>query len=76
MPDCRRTGIGAALIEATLKMAFQQQIIRVELTVFSDNCSAIRLYKMFGFRVEGELQDDAVVDGQYRNSLVMAVIRR
>lgn len=75
LPEHRKNGVGAALIESSLGLAFQQKIVRVELSVFADNDRAIRLYKKFGFRVEGELRDDAVIDGHYKNSLVMAVIR-
>jgi RimJ/RimL family protein N-acetyltransferase len=76
LPDHRNKGIRNALLDAALKKAFQKNIVRVELVVFSDNEHAVRLYKKFGFRIEGELQDDAVIDGQYKNSLIMALIRR
>ncbi|MGI9475401.1 MAG: GNAT family N-acetyltransferase [Hyphomicrobiaceae bacterium] len=76
LPNHRKKGIGNALIDAALNKAFQRNIVRVELAVFSDNVEAVQLYKKFGFRVEGELQDDAVIDGQYKNSLIMALICR
>ena len=76
LPDYRKQGIGKALLSAALKKAFEKDIVRVELAVFSDNVNAVQLYKKFGFRIEGELQDDAVIDGQFKNSLIMALIRR
>lgn len=76
LPDYRKQGIGKALLDAALKKTFEQNIVRVELAVFSDNLNAVRLYEKFGFRIEGELQVDAVIDGQYKNSLIMALIRR
>lgn len=76
LPDYRGRGIGKALISAALEKAFDKNIVRVELAVFSDNLNAIRLYEKFGFCIEGELQDDVFIDGRYRNSLVMAHVRR
>ena len=76
LPEFRKRGVGTALIEATLMKAFEQNIIRVELAVFADNPSAIQLYKKFGFCNEGELQDDVMIDGQFKNSLMMALVRK
>ena len=76
LPDYRHRGIGNALIDVALTQAFKKDITRIELAVFSDNLNAIQLYKKFGFCIEGELQDDVFIDGQYRNSLIMALVRR
>lgn len=76
LPEFRKNGVGTALIEATLKKAFEQKIIRIELAVFSDNQPAIQLYKNFGFIIEGELKNDVRIDDQFKNSLVMAIVRK
>ncbi len=74
--EFRGKGIGTSLIEATLKKAWEQNLVRIELTVFTDNKPAIHLYEKIGFCVEGELRDDIFVDGRYKNSLMMAIVDR
>lgn len=76
LPNYRGHGIGTALMDAALKKAFEKNIVRIELAVFVDNLNAIRLYEQFGFQKEGELKDDVIIDGQYKNSLIMALIRK
>jgi len=76
LPNYRGRGIGKALIDTALKKAFEKNIVRIELAVFADNLNAVRLYEQFGFQTEGELQDDVLIDGQYKNSLVMALVRK
>ena len=48
---------------------------RVELTVFADNQAAQRLYRSFGFEVEGVLRDYALRDGVYVDTVSMARLR-
>ena len=45
---------------------------RLELTVYVDNEPAIRLYKKFGFEIEGTRRADAFRDGVYVDSYAMA----
>jgi len=45
----RRSGLGAALVEAALKRARQRGCARVELDVNEANSAAIALYERFGF---------------------------
>jgi putative acetyltransferase len=71
---CRR-GIGTALAAAVIEAADRWLAIkRLQLTVYSDNASAIALYRKFGFEVEGTFGAFAFRDGAYVDALAMARI--
>ncbi len=54
VPEAQRRGVGRALMQAMRDCTDQRaQILRIELTVFTDTERAIALYRHFGFRVEG-----------------------
>lgn len=73
--DFHRQGIGVALLEALLDAAFNWlQILRVELTVFSENAGAIALYERAGFRREGVLRAYAFRNGAYADVIAMALM--
>ena len=59
----RRSGVGQALIEATVEWAASAGAERVVLLVIEDNTPAIRLYESCGFAFTGARQsrdrDDA-----------------
>ncbi|RXJ68700.1 GNAT family N-acetyltransferase [Veronia nyctiphanis] len=68
-------GIGSSPMEAVITLADKWlNIRRIELEVFSDNISAITLYRKFGFEVEGEAKDFAFKDGQFVSALYMSRI--
>jgi L-phenylalanine/L-methionine N-acetyltransferase len=48
---------------------------RLELSVYPDNEPAIKLYKKFGFQVEGTQIGSAFRDGQFLDTLMMARVR-
>lgn len=48
---------------------------RLQLTVYTDNEAAIRLYKKFGFAVEGTAKAYAFRDGAYVDSYFMARVK-
>jgi putative acetyltransferase len=74
--DHHGRGIGTALLAALVDTADNWlDLKRLELTVFVDNEPAIRLYKKFGFVVEGTRRADAFRDGQHVDSYQMARIR-
>ena len=54
---------------------YEAQILRIELTVFSDNARAISLYRKFGFVVEGTLVGYAYRNGRYVDAYTMARLR-
>jgi L-phenylalanine/L-methionine N-acetyltransferase len=69
-------GVGSALIKAALDLADNWlDIRRVELTVFTDNDDAIRLYEKNGFVTEGHLRDFAFRDGRYVDAYSMARLK-
>jgi putative acetyltransferase len=69
-------GVGTALIRAIVDLADHWvNLTRLELEVFADNETAIRLYERFGFQVEGTLRQHAFRDGQYVDSMVMGRLR-
>ena len=47
-------------------------ILRIELTVYTDNVAALRLYQKFGFVIEGTHRAYALRDGAYVDAHAMA----
>lgn len=72
--DYRGRGIGRALMAATLQAAKERGISRIELTVRVDNERAKRLYESFGFMTEGLCRRHMLVDGEYKDSWLMALL--
>lgn len=76
--DDERTGqgIGAALLGALLEVADDWWgLRRVELTVYSDNAPAVRLYERLGFEREGVHRAYAMRGGALVDALAMARLR-
>lgn len=74
--DHRRRGIGTALLAALVDAADNWlNVRRIELTVYVDNEPGIRLYKKFGFEIEGTRRADAFRAGKFVDSLMMARVR-
>jgi putative acetyltransferase len=74
--DFRGRGVGSALMKAALDLADNWlDIRRIELTVFTDNDDAIRLYERNGFVTEGHFRDFAFRDGRYVDAYSMARLR-
>lgn len=64
--DWQGKGVGTALMEAATDFADKWlNLLRLELMVYTDNQPGIRLYKKFGFEIEGRLRQVAFRDGQY-----------
>jgi len=76
IPAYRSRGLGVRLLNATLEAAFGAGFVRVELDVHADNARAIALYDKVGFVREGTVRDAVFVDGEYRDAITMALIRR
>ncbi len=74
--DWQRKGVGTVLTREAIELADNWlNVIRIELTVYTDNEPAIALYRKFGFRTEGTHQKYAFRDGQYVDAYAMARIR-
>jgi putative acetyltransferase len=66
-------GVGSALMAALVDYADRwAQVLRLELTVFTDNLPAIALYRRFGFQIEGTHRAYALRDGVYVDAHAMA----
>jgi RimJ/RimL family protein N-acetyltransferase len=72
----RGRGHGTALIDAALRSAKQRGMIRIQLSVHADNAPAIRLYEKVGFKTEGTLRDAVLIDGQFKDLIVMGRLDR
>jgi RimJ/RimL family protein N-acetyltransferase len=75
-PQWRGRGVGWRLLNAALKKARRGGFTRIELDVFADNARAIALYEKAGFVREGVQRDASLVDGQYRDAILMAWFNR
>jgi L-phenylalanine/L-methionine N-acetyltransferase len=74
--DWQGKGIGSALMEAALDLADNWlNLIRLELTVYSDNAAGIALYEKFGFEIEGTHHRYAFRNGGYVDAYSMARIK-
>lgn len=69
-------GLGRDAVCTLLRYAFQHaNLRRITLEVLADNERAIRCYRACGFREEGRLREHAWHAGQYKDVLVMGVLR-
>jgi ribosomal protein S18 acetylase RimI-like enzyme len=75
LPHARGRGIGAMLMELTIKRAWSLGLERIQLAVRADNIGAKVLYERFGFATEAVLKRDFCVDGQYFDGYLMALLR-
>ena len=74
--DWQGKGVGSARMQAAVDLADRwQNLRRLELQVYTDNEAGIRLYKKFGFVVEGTHVGYAFRDGQYVDAYAMARVR-
>jgi putative acetyltransferase len=74
--DFTGRGIGSALLAALVDASDNWLAIkRLELTVYVDNETAIRLYEKFGFETEGRLKAFAFRNGEYVDAFTMARVR-
>ena len=72
-PAAQGQGVGRALMQALCDYADNwAQILRLELTVFTDNARALALYRHFDFRLEGTHRGYALRDGAYADVHCMA----
>jgi len=75
--DFTGRGIGSAMLAAVIDAADNWlNIMRLELTVYTDNDAAIALYRKFGFEEEGILRAFAFRAGSYVDAYAMARIKR
>jgi RimJ/RimL family protein N-acetyltransferase len=69
-------GYGTNTVRMVLRYAFEElELNRVDLTTDEENHRAIRCYEKCGFMREGLLRQHRFVDGEFGNTLAMAVLR-
>lgn len=56
-------GLGTKLFERLDKWALTHKILRLELTVITQNKRAINLYKKSGFMIEGARKNSLLIEG-------------
>jgi len=66
-PDCRKMGIGAALVNAALEALKRENISKVALVVFSRNETGNAFWERMGFTLREDLC--------YRNRNLMELVR-
>ena len=75
LEDPTGQGVGTALMHAMCDYADRWMgVLRIELTVYTDNDAAIALYRKFGFEIEGRHRGYAMRDGRYVDAFAMARI--
>ena len=71
--DSQGKGVGTALLKAAIDLADNWlNLLRLELTVFTDNEAAQRLYRRHGFVMEGTHRAYALRQGRYVDAFAMA----
>lgn len=73
IPGYRGLGLGRKLMEYTIDWARAHRVEKISLDVFSNNDRAIRLYKKYGFRVEGRLKGQYVLKGRHVDEIIMGL---
>ncbi|WP_123040893.1 GNAT family N-acetyltransferase [Cohnella candidum] len=69
-------GIGRNLLQRSIEWADTNGVMKMALSVLETNEKAIRLYRKFGFEVEGVLKNDKILsDGKYYNTVIMGRFR-
>jgi RimJ/RimL family protein N-acetyltransferase len=75
-PEFRGRGIGQAMVEFILQLAFGElNLRRVDLRVYSFNKAAVRCYEKAGFVHEGCLKKAVKNGDQYWDTVLMAILR-
>jgi putative acetyltransferase len=71
--DWHNRRVGTRLMEALVDLADNWlNVLRIELTVYVDNAHALRLYRNFGFEIEGTLRAYSLREGRYTDTYAMS----
>ena len=72
----KNRGVASALMREMIDMCDNWlRVDRIELTVFVDNAPAIKVYKKFGFEIEGTGKKYALRNGEYVDAYYMARVK-
>jgi putative acetyltransferase len=67
-------GIGTALLKHLISIARLKKLKKIYLNVSVANDRAINLYKKVGFKVEGKLCKESLINGEYRDEYRLALL--
>src|SRR6185369_15590999 len=70
-PGDRRQGVGSALLAAAEQHARARGARKLSLRVLGTNETALRLYERHGFRREGTLRDEFLIEGRFVDDVLM-----
>lgn len=69
-------GYGTETVRQVLDYGFEElELNRIELTVDEQNTRGRRCYEKCGFTEEGLLRQHRIVDGEYGNTVMMAILK-
>ncbi|EFB3652665.1 N-acetyltransferase [Escherichia coli] len=72
----KNRGVASALMREMIEMCDNWlRVDRIELTVFVDNAPAIKVYKKYGFEIEGTGKKYALRNGEYVDACYMARVK-
>src|SRR6267143_1156387 len=69
----RGHGLGSRLLKGVIALSRRRGIEKLELQVYASNAPARRLYRKFGFEVEGRRVRARKLDGRYDDVVLMAL---
>jgi putative acetyltransferase len=73
--EYRRQGIGARLLDASLRWACESGLHKVDLGVWPHNAAAIALYRSRGFTIEGRLRRQyRRANGELWDVVIMGIV--
>jgi diamine N-acetyltransferase len=72
----RRQGYGSEALQMCVQFCWQElNLQRLALVVVGDNPAALRTYQKVGFEREGVMRRSTYVNGEFRDTTVMALLR-
>lgn len=69
--DMRGQGFGKALLAGLVDTAREQGFHKLVLSAFSDNLAGKRLYQTMGFREVGTYERQGILDGKWKDIVIM-----
>lgn len=75
LPRFRGRGLGRRLLEECIAKSWSNGLTRIELEVRVDNVNAVSLYEKLGFQREGIKRHGMRIEGEYHDTLAMALLR-
>ena len=72
----RGRGYGSAAAKLMVQFCFEElELHRLFLRVYAENERAIRSYENAGFIKEAHLRDDVYIDGEYKDIVLMGILK-